>query len=449
MENRKNSFTNKKWLSFILAFVLIVISFTAGFLTSHLNRYSISKEDYEFLKQMAPIKFAYETIQREYYSDIEIDSLIEAAGDGMSGILDRYSTFYSPQDYENVLDSAKGLNYAIGISVIKINGEYLVGNILSGSPAESATEINGACLPGLKPGDKILNINDTEINNTYTLSKVLNLTKSQEEGAEITLFVERNIDGNGSNFSFKCVTEEIADVRCEFYDSTLLNLPSNFAYIKLSAFTGDAYNQFVTCINAFRLNYMQQYENPVLILDLRNNGGGKVSILQKIAAYLIIDKNVKNPVASTQSEVMHVNYKNGETNYFKTADNRYIGNENKNLKIILFVNNNSASASEALVGAVKDWETATVIGTRTFGKGIMQETFYDKDTGYGIKLTTATFHSPITSYCPQDNPFIPDYKPFASDEEEADYINSGIGVSGTSYSEDVYLKYTVDNIDSL
>lgn len=441
-----NKILRKRWISIVLSAAFLILGFAAGWFAFGFNKYSISKSDYDFLKQMAPVKFAYETIVKEYYTDLQVDELIESAGDGMSSLLDRYSVFYSPEDYDSMLASSKGVNNSIGVSLIKINGEILIGNILSGSPASKAEEIENKVSSGLVEGDKLLSINGNEIVHSLSLSSVLNLLKSEDTGSEIIIRVERKSGNNVKTYSFRCITSEIAEVKCEFYDGTILGLPDNFGYIKLASFTGEAYNQFVDCINKFIKKYAEKSDNPVLILDLRNNGGGKVSILQKIAAYLIIDKNIENCDSDTSTEVMHAEYKNGDKTYFRTPDNKYIGD---NIKLILLVNNKSASASEALVGAVKDWETGIVIGTHTFGKGIMQETFYDKATGYGIKLTTATFHSPVNSYCPQDNPWMPDYSPFETVEQQNSYLLNGAGVSGTSYYEDIFLKYTVDNIDML
>jgi len=166
-----------------------------------------------------------------------------------------------------------------------------------------------------------------------------------------------------------------------------------FAYIRLSSFNGNAYEQIKAA-----LGKMNERGITKLVLDLRNNGGGYMSVLTDIAGLLI--------PGGTKQAVSVVRYKNGSTESYETSSNSY--SDYGFTGIAVLANKNTASASEALIGAMLDYDASNgknivkvvVAGedgvAKTYGKGIMQTTYEFKETGSAIKLTTAEIFWPVS-----------------------------------------------------
>jgi C-terminal processing protease CtpA/Prc len=179
----------------------------------------------------------------------------------------------------------------------------------------------------------------------------------------------------------------------EEYVTRYSYLPSNVAIVRLDAFSGSAAEQF-----KLALGILKERGRTKLLLDLRNNGGGQMSILAEIAAYLCKD------APSGSFPVAKAIYRSGKTEEFTASKNRY-SEYLDGVSVSLLANKNTASASEALMGALVDYGTvemkdiylAEIDGTaKSYGKGIMQTTFLNVITGEGVKLTTATVHWPVS-----------------------------------------------------
>lgn len=214
---------------------------------------------------------------------------------------------------------------------------------------------------------------------------------------EFDIVVKRDVNPEDST---DFITEDIPGIKKTVYDPSFVTydkIDSDTAVIGLLAFTLESAGEFKDAITKFKTDGMKN-----LILDLRNNGGGRLDVLCYIAQYLITDsKGSKNVL------VGYAKYKSESRGNFETPDNFYkntfYNNNEKTGKITVLFNERSASASEALIGAMMDYGTCDyTIGVTSFGKGIMQSTFYypNRDNAkFALQLTVAKIYWPVSGTC--------------------------------------------------
>lgn len=342
--------------------VILCLMIVAGIDVKICNRAIISSEEYENFKDLKEIISLYEEIDRDYYQEIDRRSVSEGAIRGMFAILpDGYSRYFSKEELASKKLKDKGESIGIGIQLQRNkNKEFVIVDVLKNRPAEKA---------GLMIGDKIISVNDIELNDE-TYQEVLNSLKDQSK--EYILF--------GKYIQAKIIilrnNEELifyVDRDTVFEKSVEYNIEGDIGYIKINRFIETTFNDYSDAIEV-------AYKNDIkkLILDLRDNPGGLVDEASKIAGSII----GKNKV------IYYTNSKKEKLKEHKSStDKKY------DFDIILLTNENSASASEILVGALKDYESAKIIGTTTFGKGIIQTT-YSRLRGDGYQITTSEYLTP-------------------------------------------------------
>lgn len=342
--------------------VILCLMIVAGIDVKICNRAIISSEEYENFKDLKEIISLYEEIDRDYYQEIDRRSVSEGAIRGMFAILpDGYSRYFSKEELASKKLKDKGESIGIGIQLQRNkNKEFVIVDVLKNRPAERA---------GLRIGDKIISVNDIELNDE-TYQEVLNSLKDQSK--EYILF--------GKYIQAKIIilrnNEELifyVDRDTVFEKSVEYNIEGDIGYIKINRFIETTFNDYSDAIEV-------AYKNDIkkLILDLRDNPGGLVDEASKIAGSII----GKNKV------IYYTNSKKEKLKEHKSStDKKY------DFDIILLTNENSASASEILVGALKDYESAKIIGTTTFGKGIIQTT-YSRLRGDGYQITTSEYLTP-------------------------------------------------------
>ena len=359
---------SKRTLTIVGIVILICFSFSAGWFTSRETGYYISASDYNFLQKTLPLRWALDYAYGNYYMDIEYDTLINNAAKGAIGALDPYSTYYTAEEYAEMMNAESGRYVGVGVTVQKAEGGFLITQVEKNSPAAQE---------GVQAGDLLVEIDGMDVREK-SLEEISSFIRG-EVNTLVSFTVKR--DGN-KELTFNMVRSYITYIYAEYDDlSNYDDVNPDIGYIELSSFSGSVIEQFVQAVQQFKADGKKG-----LILDLRNNGGGSVTILQNIASYLV--KNPDGIVAT--SELMKVRYRNGTENVFRTLDNKYL-----DVPIIVLVNGGTASASEALLIAMQDYKNVQcIIGTQTYGKGIMQETRMEILGGYAVKLTTATCYSP-------------------------------------------------------
>ncbi|MBQ7373196.1 MAG: hypothetical protein IJW64_01360 [Clostridia bacterium] len=379
----------KRILTVIVAVVVAVGMFFAGYFAG-----SYKDEDLSALKFVLDNYKKYYLNEEENYLDIMIDSLLEG---------DKYSEYYSAEEYEIIKKSAEGKQAGVGVAVNETTLEIV--RVVGNSPAEKS---------GVKAGGKITaykKSTDSEFTSATTITNFNDFMSKVLSGEEICLkvlykteeeFVVKKqeyqetfvyyVDDRGA-FRFSDASGQMQFV--SYQDDLTGVLDEQTAYIRYTSFNGrltdlsGSVKQFETALEKFKAN-----EKSKLIVDLRGNGGGFMDIMCKIASHLVgTDK--KNPLISKAI------YKDGKVDKFTAQNIKYDLYDFE--KIVFLADDGTASASEALIGACLDYDSRDVVRVvlsknadgsyKTYGKGIMQTTTENLD-GSAIKLTTAQIYWP-------------------------------------------------------
>lgn len=293
-------------------------------------------------------------IDKNFYQDVDDDKMMESVYKAMfSSLGDTYSQYYNEEQYQTEIEDSTGSYGGCGIVIMEDDQKNIVvESIFSDSPAEKA---------GLQVGDKIVKVEGEDMNNKgleYASSKLRG-----DEGTDVTVTIERN----GQEMDIT-MTREIIN-----YDTVSSKVIDNsIGYIDIVEFTDSTSEDFNE-----QLNSLEKQGVKSIIIDLRYNGGGLVSSATDIADRLLGD-----------AEIVYTVEKDGtREDYKSTSDESFDG------EIVVLVNGDTASASEILAGALQDNKKATLVGTQTFGKGIVQ-TIAGLPDGTGYKLTTAQYFTP-------------------------------------------------------
>ena len=297
-----------------------------------------------------------ELIDKYYLGEVNEEDLKEGAVRGyIEGLGDPYTEYISKEEMEEYMQDTLGNYVGIGIYMTTNtkNGHIVVLATMKGSPAENA---------GLKPGDEIIGV-DGEDCTTKNSTEVSNKIKG-EEGTTVKLEILR--DNQTLNFEVKRENIKVNPV-----EGKVVN--NNIGYIKFTSFDETTAEDFKTTYEKLASQNIQS-----LIIDLRNNGGGLVDQAVDIADYFLEKGQV----------VIYEVDKNGNEQAEMSENDPII-----NMPVVILTNENTASASEILAGSLKDYGKATIVGTTTYGKGVIQQILSFKD-GSGLKITTEEYQTP-------------------------------------------------------
>ena len=292
-----------------------------------------------------------------YLEEIDTEQVEDYLYKGaVAGLGDIYAAYYTEEEYQSLIDSTNGSYYGIGVEISQnmSTGIITISRIFEGSPAEEA---------GLLPGDVLYKIAGQEVTGE-DLNKVVSLIKGEEY---TTVSVEVARDGQNGYLEFEVErrTIEVPTVESEM-------LEDNIGYIAITSFDDVTTEQFMTALDTLESQGME-----ALIVDLRNNGGGLVSSVCAILDRLLPE----GLIVYTEDK-----YGNREEE-FSDAENYF------DKPMAVLVNGNSASASEIFAGAIKDYGIGTLVGTTTYGKGIVQK-IYPLSDGTAVKLTVSKYYTP-------------------------------------------------------
>ena len=315
---------------------------------------TITREEYERLLRYEKLDVLMQLVENYYYEDVEENDMLEGAAVGlMAGIGDVYSAYYTAEQMAEFNEETEGEYAGIGCQLLADPSDQMitVTRVFKGSPAEKA---------GMRSGDKIVYVNDVYYS-AYEMSDAVNVMRG-EPGVQVKVTVLRDLE----TIDFE-VTREIVSINYVEYEI----LDGNIGYVMVYDFLGDAYEGFAEALDTFRAANVTG-----MIIDLRNNGGGLVDDSVDMAD-LILPEGV----------VVTLRDKNGYEEVYR------IDGEYYDVPMVLLVNEYSASASEILAGAVRDYGAGVLLGTKTFGKGVVQSVLEFTD-GSGVKLTTARYYTP-------------------------------------------------------
>lgn len=296
-----------------------------------------------------------ELINAYYLDEIDEQKVEDTMYTGMvAGLEDPYSVYYSKEELESMEESISGAYSGIGATLAQDpdTGELSVVSCFDGTPAQEA---------GLQPGDVITGWNGKSVEG-MELSELVSKIKTDPE-EQLTLEIER--DGETLEVELTRREVQIPTVEYEMLDNQI-------GYIRLVEFDEVTADQFKEALEDLETQNMEK-----LIIDVRNNPGGVLQVVCDMLDQLL-----------PEGLIVYTEDKNGNRKEY-TSDEEHQFTK----PLAVLANENSASASEIFAGAIQDYGIGTIVGTTTFGKGIVQRTFYLSD-GTGVKLTVAKYYTP-------------------------------------------------------
>ncbi len=352
------------------AIILIVITFlfTSIFNLTTGNKVMISKTDYKEFQKLSKLRFLKESIEDEFYQDVNEEDLITGMERGIfDGLEDPYSQYYTKDEFEDLREMTSGSYVGVGIVVSPgEDGFITVVAPIEDTPAQKA---------GILPGDKITKVDNVKYS-AKEMDKAISIIKGKP-GENVVLSIIRE---KTPEFDITIKREKIQ------LKSVKSEMKEEIGYIRISSFderTGVEFDENLASIKA---------NNPKgLIIDLRDNPGGLLSQVKDVSDSILGEATI----VYTQDKV-------GNKEYLKSNASGKL-----DIPLVVLVNGNSASASEILAGAVRDNKAGKLVGTTTYGKGLVQNVVKLKD-GSGYKITMAQYFTPSGEYI-NEKGITPDY----------------------------------------
>ena len=309
----------------------------------------------ELYKKLDLFSDVLNTIKKEYVDEVKQDEVIDSAINGMLQSLDPYSSYMSPEAFENMNRDTKGEFGGLGIEITMEAGLVKIITPIEGTPADKA---------GVLAGDYIVKINGKQVKG-MTLLDAVKLMRGKV-GTSINITVRRPEIEDEIKFKITRAIIKIREVSAE--------IKSNIGYVRLRAFNEQSHNQLIKQLNKITNNKLDGY-----ILDLRNNPGGLLSQAIKITETFLDGGEIVSTKGRGKNDIKIFNAKKGDKINKKP--------------LIILINQGSASASEIVSGALKDHKRAILVGEKSFGKGSVQSIIRLKNRG-GLRLTTAKYYLP-------------------------------------------------------
>mgnify|MGYP006271211299 CR=1 FL=1 len=377
---------NKKKLLIGLIILIITVTTTVGFFihNSYANTYNGVKE--EKVNKFEKLFVIFDIIEKSYVEDVGVKPLVTGAIDGMLNALeDPYTVYLPPKEYEGMKKDFEGKYGGIGIMITLRSGRITIVSPFKGTPGSKA---------GLKAGDIIHKISGKKTKGMQ-LKEAVDLMRGKP-GTEVTLTIKRGLKENvidPEDQTYKTMQVDItrAEIEVPYVTSELKE--GNVGYIELTRFIENSGRKIEEAIA--KLN---QQGAEGFVLDLRNNPGGLLQEASKVASNFV-DQGPVVRVKERGKKKQAIPLARG----FNTTDK----------PLVVLVNGGSASASEIVTGVIKDNERGTVVGSKTFGKGVVQSLLPLTD-GSAVKMTTARYYTPSGKFIHHEG-IKPDIKVTASE----------------------------------
>jgi carboxyl-terminal processing protease len=305
-------------------------------------------------------------VENKYVDTVDSQALVDEAVTAMMDKLDPHSSYLSPLEVKEVEEEMNGRYYGIGIENFYIDDTVCVFRVLPDSPSAKA---------GLKPFDRIISINDTIVAGKKMTFESIRSKLRQKAGMKIKLNVLRQKQ-------MVSLTAAVGEIPVRTVHATIIP-EAKAALIKIDRFGHKTYAEFMEEIEKNFADVKGGGPKDAakhLIIDLRDNPGGFLPEATNILCQLFAEKD---------QLLVFTEGKSNKKNEYKTTGKRFFDID----KVVVLIDENSASASEIIAGAIQDWDRGTIVGRRSYGKGLVQEQ-YDLNNGGAIRLTVARYYTP-------------------------------------------------------
>lgn len=327
---------------------------TTATVTDNGDTVIISREEYERYKQFDTLLELMDLVEYGYYEEYDVQDMLDGAANGLLlGLGDPYTFYYTPEEYAELWEEDEGEYAGVGIQISTsyLTGLCTISRVFDNGPAREA---------GVQKGDILYMVEDLYVNSS-TINDAVDIM--------------RGVPGTSVHVVFLRGTEEIemdlvrATITVNRIESGMLT--DDVGYIYLYEFAGECAVEFEAAVN----NLIAQGAKG-LIIDLRDNPGGWVDDAEAIGDIFL-----------ESGTLCYLQYNNGTKEYYRTKSGKV------DTELVILMNENSASSSEILAGALKDRANATIVGVQSYGKGIVQ-TVLALDDGAGMQMTIAQYYTP-------------------------------------------------------
>ncbi len=341
------------WLPLLLSITMII-----GMFLGFKMRDGLPGKSFFYAEKRRPLQEVLDIISRKYVDSVDIEKLSDTAIIALLHQLDPHSSYIPAEDLEMVNEDMNGNFFGVGIEYNIFFDTMHVINVLKDGPAFKA---------GIKIGDKILKAGDSSYVNKKLTGELVRKTLRGPLGSPVKLQILRA--GKLMDITIDRGVIPIYSMEASY----MMNATTGF--IRLNKFTKQTYREFMTALESLKKQGLKK-----LVLDVRGNGGGVLDEAIEIA-----DEFLSGDKLITYTEGLHSKkkeYRCRRLGQFETGE------------LVVLADEGSASASEILLGALQDWDRATIIGRRTFGKGLVQEQF-DLTDRSALRLTIARYYTPV------------------------------------------------------
>ena len=343
----------KIWLPLLFSIVMII-----GMFMGYKMRDAMPGKSFFSTQKPSSVQEILDLLNSRYVDSVNIKSLSDTAIEAILSKLDPHSVYIPAEDLQQINEEIQGSFFGIGIEFNMLDDSLNIINVLEGGPSDKA---------GLKTGDIILKAGDSIISGKkISTERIRSILRGPEE-TNVLLTILRNGKKKVTEVGRGNIPIKSVDV---YY-----MMDSATGYIKINKFSTQTYKEFMNSLLTLKKEGMKS-----LVLDLRGNGGGVLDEAVEIA-----DELLEGDKLITYTEGLHSPKKE-----FRC---RRQGQFEKG-KVVVLADEGSASASEVLMGALQDWDRATIVGRRSFGKGLVQEQ-YDLRNRAALRLTVARYYTPI------------------------------------------------------
>ena len=347
---------NKKiqvWLPLLFSITII-----AGMFIGYKMRDNMPGKNFFFVDKPRPIQQIMDLIENKYVDTVKVAALSDTAITAILSKLDPHSVFIPSEDLQGVNDDIAGKFFGIGVEFNLLNDTINVVNVIPDGPGFKA---------GIVTGDKFIKVDTTKVAGVKITSEGIRKLLRGDNKTKVIITVL-------SNGKLKPLSVTRGIISVSSVDASYI-IGNGIGYIRLNKFSQVTYIEFMKALES-----LQKQGLVKLILDLRGNGGG---VLDEATA--IADEFLDGDKLITYTEGTHFakkEYRCKRPGLFEKGE------------LIVLADEGTASASEILIGALQDWDRATIVGRRTFGKGLVQEQF-DLSDGSALRLTIARYFTPI------------------------------------------------------